>query len=223
MYIYDLPSTAARFHSSGRGLGADQSAEVKRLTEEITKLAQRNAWTGVERTYKVLESMGDEAFNLIPKGLTSAAAIHELGAQASLILGEMQRYQTRLLRAKRSLDTAGGPIDDVSLRRIIDSLDAIEKAYGAVTIAPRSEPTSEKQRKRLQGRGPELIPVVQPSGFAPDQRRSIEAAAKVIKETGYFTGLLPAPGRYTLAGQSFTVNAGTEVTGKKRINVPWGD
>jgi hypothetical protein len=166
----------------------------------------------------MLESMGLEAFNLIPK----AAGIHELGAQASSILGEMQLYQTRLWRAKKSLETASGPIDDVSLRRIIESLDAIEKAYGSVTIAPRSEPTSEKQRKRLQGRGPELIPVVQPSGFASDQRRSIEAAAKVIKETGYFTGLLPA-GTYTLAGQSFTVNAGTELTGKKRTNVPWGD
>ena len=87
--------------------------------------------------------MGDEAFDLKPKGLTSAAAIHELGAQASSILGETQLYQTRLLRAKRSLDTASGPIDDMSLRPIIESLDAIEKAYGAVAIAPRSEPTSE--------------------------------------------------------------------------------
>ena len=100
----------------------------------------------------MLESMGDEAFNLIPKELTSAAAIHQLGAQASSIFGDTQLSQTRLLRAKRSLDTASGPIDDEALRRIIDSLDAIEKAYGAVTIAPRSEPTSKKERKRLQGR-----------------------------------------------------------------------
>ena len=36
--------------------------------------------------------MGDEAFDLKPKGLTSAAAIHEAGAQASRALGETQLY-----------------------------------------------------------------------------------------------------------------------------------
>ncbi|HSL03322.1 MAG TPA: hypothetical protein VK901_07270 [Nitrospiraceae bacterium] len=234
MYIYDRPLTASRGLSSENGAlhglqggkrpgvssPASQPAEVVRLTEEMTKLAQRNAWTGVERAYKMLESMGDEAFNLIPKDLTSAAAIHQLGAQASWIFGETQLSQTRLLRAKKSLDTTNGPIDDQALRRIIDSLDAIEKAYGAVTIAPRTGPTSKKELKRLQGRGPELLPVVQP--FAPDQRRSIEAAAREIKETGSFIGLLPA-GNYTLADQSFTINVGTELTGKKRINVLWGN
>jgi hypothetical protein len=227
------------YYSSGRGLGAEhgalhgskegkppgvasavtQSAEVVRLTEEMTKLAQRNAWTGVERAYKKLESMGDEAFNLIPKEFTSAAAIHQLGAQASSIFGETQLSQERLLRAKRSLDTAVGGINDPALRQIIDSLDAIEKAYGTVSIAPRSEARSKKELKRLQGRGPELIPVVQP--FAPDQRRSIEAASKVIKETGVFTGLLPKGG-YTLADQSFTVDAGTQLTGKKSKDIHWG-
>jgi hypothetical protein len=239
MYICDRPITGARFphntepdilrraHSNGRGfrgerpdepgLGADatQSAEAIRLAQEITKLAQRNAWTGVERDYTILEKMGDEAFNSIP----SRAAIHQLGAQAAWILGETQLSQTRLLRAKSSLDTTSGSVDDKTLRPIIDSLDAIEKAYGAVTIAPQSPPTSNKERKRLQGHGPELIPVVQP--FAPDQRRSIETAAKTLKDTGYFTGLLPA-GSYTLAGQSLTVNVGTELTGQRRTNVVWG-
>jgi len=228
MYIYDPQLTASR--GLGAGIGAlhglkgskrpdvtspaTQSAEVVRLTEEMTKLAQRNAWTGVERVYKALESLGDEAFNLIPKELTSAAAIHQLGALASSILGETQLSQTRLLRAKRSLE-ATSPIDDAALRQIIDSLDAIEKAYGAVTIAPRSGSTSKKERKQLQ-----LIPVAQP--FAPDQRRSIEAAAKAIQEKGSFDGLLPV-GNYTLADQSFTVNAGTELTGKRRLNVRWGN
>ncbi|MBS0153065.1 MAG: hypothetical protein JSS38_00590 [Nitrospira sp.] len=163
--------------------------------------------------------MGDEAFNLIPRGLGGAVAVHQLGAQASSIFGETQLSQARLLRAKRSVENVS-PIDDAVLRRIIDSLDAIERAYGAVAIVPRSEPASKQEHKRLQGRGPELIPVVQP--FAPDQRRSIETAAKVLKDTGYFTGLLPA-GSYTLADQSFTVNAGTELTGKKRTTVPWGN
>lgn len=216
MYIYDRPLTASRGFGASPAL---QSAEVVRLTEEITKLAQRNAWTGVEKAYKTLEAMGDEAFNLIPDGLGGAAGVHQLGAQASWIFGETQLSQTRLLRAKRSMEIAS-PIDDAALRRILDSLDAIEKAYGAVTIAPRSAPASKRQLKRLQGHGPELMPAVQP--FAPDQRRSIETAAKALKDTGSFTGLLPA-GNYTLADQPFTVTAGTELRGKKRTNVLWNN
>jgi hypothetical protein len=231
MYIYDpqprAPQGLGAENGVLHGLGkrpevvpqATQSAEVVRLVQEMTTLSQRNAWTGVERAYKMLESMGDEAFSLIPKELASAAVIHQLGAQASSVFGETQLSQARLLRAKRSLDTAVGGINDPMLREIIDSLDAIEKAYGTVSIAPRSEPTSKKELKRLQGRGPELIPVVQP--FAPDQRRSIEAASKVIKETGVFTGLLPKGG-YTLADQSFTVDAGTQLTSKKPIDIRWG-
>jgi hypothetical protein len=198
---------------------AEQAAEVKRLTEEITKLAQRNAWAGVEKAYKALEDKGDAVFGLIPKGLGGVAAVHQYGAEASRILGETQLSQTRLLRAKRSVETTS-PIDEKTLRQIIEALDAIEKSYGAVAIAPRSVPTSKRQLKRLQGHGPELIPVVQP--FAPDQRRSIETAAKALKDTGSLMGLLPAGG-YTVAGQSFTVNAGTELTGKKRTTVLWNN
>ena len=235
------------YYSSGRGLGAEngalhgskggkrpdvaspatQSAEVARLTEEMIRHAGENKWASVDEAYKKVESMGDAAFDLIPKGLASATAIHQLGAQASNLLGETLLYQTRLLREKSRLwslkmSLEGGPLTDPEFRQIINSLDAIERslgdiemAYGAVTIAPRSKSTSKKQRAQL-----ELIPVVRP--FAPDQRRSIEFADKAIKETGSFTGLLPA-GNYTLADQSFTVIAGTELTGKKPKNVRWGN
>jgi hypothetical protein len=237
MYIYDRPSQGYHHPNFVGGLGAlhgsiggkrsevmppaEQAAEVTRLTEEITKLAGRNAWTGVDDLYKKLERMGDVAFNLIPKGVTAAAAIHELGAQASDTLGDMRLKQTRLLRAKRSVETTG-PIDDVALRRIIESLDTLEKAYGAVAIAPRSVPLSKRDRKRLQGQGPKLTRVAQPGEqlFMPGLLKSIEFAAKAIRDTGSFDGLLPA-GSYTVAGQSFTVNAGTELTGKRRTNVLW--
>jgi hypothetical protein len=201
---------------------AEQAAEVKRLTEEITKLAQRNAWSGVDDAYTKLEDMGDQAFDLIPKGLTTAAAIHASGAQASDALGNMKLKQTRLLRAKKSMENVGVRIDDQRFKDIIYSLDEIEKAYGAVAIAPRSVPTSKKERKRLQG--PKLTRVAQPGEqlFMPGLLRSIEFADKAIRDTGSFDGLLPA-GSYMLAGQSFTVNAGTELTGKRRTNVLWGD
>jgi hypothetical protein len=235
MYIYDPQSTALQGLGANNGLlyglgkrpevvsPAAQAAEVKRLTEELIKHAGERKWASVERAYNKLETMEGEAFNSIPKGLASAAAIHELGAQAADALGNIKLKQTRLLLAKRSLETTS-PIDDVALRRIIDSLDAIEKAYGSVAIAPRSAPASKRQHKRLQGHGPKLTRVAQPGEqlFVPDQLRSIEAAAKVIQEEGSFDGLLPA-GRYTLADQAFTINAGTELTGKKRTTILWGN
>ena len=239
MYIYDPQLTASRGlgaeSSVLHGLGkrpevvspAAQAAEVKRLTEEITKLAQRNAWAGVDEAYKKLESMGDKAFDLIPKGLASVTEIHQLGAQASNLLGETLLYQTRLLREKRRLwslkmSLEGGSFNTPEFTQIITDLGAIDKSlgeiemiYGAVTITPQSKSPSKKQRAQL-----ELIPVVWP--FAPDQRRSIEFAAGAIKKTGSFTGLLPA-GSYTLADQSFTVQKGTELTGKRSTSVRWGD
>ena len=201
---------------------AEQAAEVKRLTEEIIMRAQRNAWKGVDDQYSILESKGDEAFNLIPK--ERAAGIHLKGASASDSLGKIKDKQTRLWRAKESMDNAGVPDTNDTYRTTMNSLAEIDKAYGSVHIAPRTEPTSERERKRLQGRGPELTRVRQTveQSFPIEGPRSIEFTAQKIRETGYFTGLLPT-GSYRLADQSFTVNAGTELIGKKRTNVFWGN
>ena len=222
MYIREptwrlLGQSPGPFEGAFIGSSRGDSAEVVRLADEMTKLAQRKAWTSVEKTYKQLESisktMGDEAFDLMP----NAAAIHKLGAEAACVFGDTKLFQTRLWRAKMSLDAAGVPLNDPTLRRIIDLLDAIEKAYGAVTIAPRTEPKSKKQQRQMSDQ--ELIPVRKPS--TGNELRSIEFAAKAIMDTGHFKGLLPA-GDYTLANQSFTVGAGTELTGKRPTNVLWG-
>ena len=233
MYIYDRRLTASRGLSDGYGAlhglqgdkrpevvsPATQSAEVHLLKEEMTRLAQRNAWSGVERTYESLEtiskSMGDEAFDLLP----TAGKIHFLAAEAALMLGKTLLSQTRFLRGARSLENRVGMAKDPTFKDIVDSLEAMEKTYGAVTIAPQTEPTSKKERKRLQGRGPALTPVVWPIG--PDQRKSIEVAALMIKDTGSFTGLLPA-GNYTLADQSYTVDPGTEYRSKTPTKFRWG-
>lgn len=237
------------YYSNGRGLGADYSAlhsskegkcpdeaslispaawsaEVVRLTDEIVRHAGENKWASVDKAYKCLESKGEELFDLIPKALANVTDIHQLGAQASNILGETLFYQTRLLREKRrqwalKMLLEGGQINDSKIKEIIDSLAKVDKLlqeiemiYGAVTIRPLSKSPSKKQRVQL-----ELTPVVWP--FASDQRRSIEAASKAIKETGVFTGLLPKGG-YTLGDQSFTVDVGTQLTGKKPKDVRWG-
>ena len=188
---------------------ATGKAEVLRLEEEMKKLAAKNAWSGVARTYESLEKIGDEAFAVA----SNAGGIHMLGAQAARNLGDIRRYKTLLLRAKTSFQAAGGAMDEATLQAVEAELSQIQAAYGVVRIGPRSEPKSEKKKAAL--RGPELVPATMP--FAQDQRASIEAARQKIAETGYFTGLIPA-GDYTLGPESFTVIAGTEMP-----SVLWGE
>ena len=173
---------------------------------------------------KQLESMGEEAF-----AIPNVFEIHHLGAEVADILGQTQLRQIRLVRERDWQEKAGEPITSSAFRKVFEFLDAIENAYGAVTIAPPSVPTSKKQLAKLKDHGPELTRVKQLGQLLPpDQLRSIEAAAQAIKKDGKFDGLLPA-GDYTLkledrsVTQPFTVLAGTEVTGKKPKNVRWGD
>ena len=196
--------------------GSLQSQAVS-LAEEMKARAEALAWTRVEAIYKQLESMDDEVFEAIP----NASKIHCLGAEVADILGKTQHRQARLVRERDSREKAREPIDSPAFREVFKQLDAIEKAYGSVTITPRSKSVTKKQREQL-----ELIPVVMPP--VPEQRRTIEAVAAALKEDGEFNGLLPT-GDYTLkSGRrsptlSFSINVGTELTGKKRINVLWGN
>jgi hypothetical protein len=184
-------------------------AEVRRLEDEINKLAAKNEWEGVDRTYKSIETKSDEAFGLAQ----NAIGIHRLGAEAARNLGDIRRYKTLLVRAKTSLQSAGGEIDETALRDVEESLAQIEATYGAIRIAPRSEPKSEKKKAAL--RGPELVPGAMP--FGQVERTSIQTARQEIMDTGYFKGMIPA-GDYTLGDETFTVIAGTEMPG-----VLWGE
>jgi hypothetical protein len=190
----------------------EQKAEVFRLVEEMKKLAARNAWTGVDRAYKSIESMGEDAFELADK----TAGIHRLGAEAARNLGDFQRYQDLLLLAKTSLDTDVGQIDDTALKEVLDELTNIERTHGAVRIGPSTEPKSKGKKAKLQN--PELVPAEWP--FATLSRKSIEVASTKVKETGYFAGLIPA-GEYTLGDTSFMVDPGTEFGGSETLNVFW--
>ena len=177
-------------------------AEVQRLAEEMNHLASKNAWSGVDRTYRQLETFGDGAFALA----SDPAALHFLGAQAARNVGDIRRYKSLVQRAKTALLAAGRPTDDMQLQTMEAELTAIDQAYGAVSIAPRSKRSANA--KKGEAVGPELVPVAMP--FAGDQRVSIERARTQIQETGSFSGLLPA-GEYTLGTESFTVIAGTNV------------
>lgn len=186
------------------------------LAEEMKMRKEARAWTKVEEIYKQLESMGDKAFATIP----NVAEIHCIGAEAADIFGQSQNRQTRLVRERDSREKAWESINSEAFREVVEQLDAIEKSYGSVMVTPRSKSVSKKRREQL-----ELVPAVMPPLL--EQRRTIEAAAAALKAYGEFNGLLPA-GAYVLESgkrspaQSFTVNAGTELAGKKRTIVFWG-
>lgn len=185
-----------------------------RLAEEIIVGAEKRAWTGVDKKYNELENLGEDAFGSVE----NPAQIHQLGADAARALGHFEEFRIRLLLAKTALDTDIGQIDDTALRNILAELEGIKEFYGAIRIAPRSEPKSKRKKEKLSGPALELIEG--PPTFATGILFSIEVANNEITETGYFKGLIPA-GEYTLGGMPFTVEKGTTPTDSHVPTVFW--
>src|SRR5690606_867409 len=137
------------------------AAERVRLTEELSKLASRNAWSGVERTYLKLDALG---VPLRPEA-------HLLGAKASLSSGDMGAARERL---RRGLELGGG---GAAVEELGQTLQMIEQSYGLVTI----EVAPQRVAALLRPDPP----------FASHERKAIEfAQARVATERG-FRGLLP--------------------------------
>lgn len=93
---------------------ADLQAEKYRLTEEMKRLAQRNAWPGVESKYEELVALGvDIDFET-----------HRLGAESAKYLGKTYEVYQRLERAVAVQD-------DAEIRAEMEQLDA---KYGRVKL-----------------------------------------------------------------------------------------
>lgn len=105
-------------------------AEEIRLVEELHALAHRQAWAGVERVYRQLESRG------------APLAYEELtaGAAAARALGDAAAARDRLVAAAR--------VD--ATREVLDSLAAIDTGYGPVELS-----TTRRGEVLLQ---PEVLP-----------------------------------------------------------------
>jgi len=118
----------------------DKTAERLRLEEEMKRLAQRNAWTGVERKYNELLDLNiDLPFD-----------DHQVGAQAARSLGKTLEVYERLLRAQKIQ-----PSDEIT-----QELAAIDAAYGRVhlkgserflvPVKPKVMPFAPDQRKSVE-------------------------------------------------------------------------
>jgi len=99
----------------GLALAADcDMAEKLRLSEEAKKLAQRNAWSGVERSFT----------GLVETKCELKFTEYELGAQSARYLGKSYEMYERLTRAK--------DLDPTSA--ILDLLSGLDGNYGRVEI-----------------------------------------------------------------------------------------
>jgi hypothetical protein len=167
-----------------RALGQDPLAERTRLEDELVKLAQRNTWTGVDRTYR----------RLLDLGVALEPQDHWLGGQAALARGDTLTGWYRLRRAER----AEAGVDAIQ-RDALDSarheLEAIESRYGLVSIYV----------------GLDAVPVLfrDAMPFVQQERDAIVAAQQVISKVRAFRGFLPV-GNYAIDGVKFEVVPGTE-------------
>ena len=113
MYIYDQGRTS----NVAVGIGqldvfgksqkktAQESAEAKRLEDEIAKLDAKKHWSGVERTYEDWLKVRDETDN-------TKWPIHQKAARAAMMLGKAGTRYKRLWTALALLKLAQGPSEE---------------------------------------------------------------------------------------------------------------
>lgn len=90
-------------------------AEYVRLSQELEKLASRNAWPGVERTYT----------DLVATGVSPSFDDHMYGAHSARELGDISAAHTRLLAANAIKED----------KQVLDWLWEIDSTYGQVFLA----------------------------------------------------------------------------------------
>lgn len=163
--------------------GASAEAERYRLAQELEKLAQRNTWTGVERTYLALVALG------VPLGPSE----HLLGSQAATQRGDTLVAMDRLaLAVAAGTDAAADPV----WQQAKETLEALQARFGKVDIVV------------VPPRFAALVRYDPP--FAAQEREAIEVAREQLRTTQVFKGLLPI-GKYMVDGLVFTVEPNAEL------------
>jgi len=143
------------------GGGAENKAEAHRLSQEMTKLAERNAWSGVARAYAALVAV---------PGVEVDVDQHLLGAHASQSAGDVNSMWQCLNNAVEA-----APLhEDALMWRA-----TLMATYGEVDL---------KIHKAWEN---EIALLGVDIGFNPEHRRVFESAQKALDEDRGYTGLLP--------------------------------
>lgn len=160
--------------------GVVEKAEHVRVSEEMRKLAQRNAWSAVEAQFQKLMAL-QAAGEVLSVGELS------LGIQAAQNLGDITAARSRLSQA---IKIEANPDFQAQLAAIDANYGHVKLVYDARYGADRT-----------------IIPAAPP--FAPDQRASIAIANTAVLAEQDFDGLLPA-GEYGVGTSKFSVAAGKD-------------
>ena len=175
-----LAALTASLLSAPAYAGKDATAERVRLQEEMTNLASRNAWKGVERNYVKMSELE----------VPMSVADHVLGAQSAQNQGNILDAMLRL-----ELAVALNPEDPVSQEQQSQAqaqLNGILKSYGRVEITVH--------QPRIAG----LIRFKMP--FPQQEVQTILLARQTVLDSRYYRGLLPI-GEYMIDGEKFEVLA----------------
>ena len=156
----------------------EAEAEHTRLAEEMTRLAKRGHWKGVDRSYRMMAP-------LERKGAVLTFDDHYLAAQAAQELGNVTWVYRRLLEAKALKEDAD----------VVNWINNILAFYGEVELLI---PERFKGEVKLSVA---MLPL------QPDQRKTIGLAQQRVAEGKSYDGLLPA-GKYTFGPNEFEVLPG---------------
>jgi len=139
----------------------EETAEAHRLTVEMNKLAQRDAWAGVERAYQ--KRMALERVEV-------PVDTHLLGAAAARQRGDIVETWRRLHRALEV-----DPLHEDAMYQ----LGRIEAFYGEVTLK-----VTRRKANDAALLGIDL-------GFSPEYRQVFEYAQQALDTDRHYHGLLP--------------------------------
>lgn len=162
-------------------LADDVVAERKRLEDELVKLAQRNTWAGVDRTYRRLVDLGTE----LP------SEDHLLGAQAAQSLGDARLAWYRL---RRAISDPDAPRTN-AYYAAEQQLEVMNTSYGLVSLYVGEGAVPALYREQMP--------------FGQQERDAIIAAQKSVSATRAFRGMLPV-GEYSIDTVKFEVKPGAE-------------
>lgn len=161
---------------------AGRDAELTRLSEEMTRLAQKTAWAGVERKY-------DEMTTL--KRVVIPGRIHLLAAHAARERGDAAEASRRAELALQVEPTNEELVEEAS-RWIADFLVHYSPAAIELSVAFRGEP----KLVALDG-----------DGFDPKVRNALKVVNERLLAERAFEGFLPL-GRYQIGDTLLEVYGG---------------
>ncbi|HHO50213.1 MAG TPA: hypothetical protein ENK18_04900 [Deltaproteobacteria bacterium] len=146
---------------SGLASGPEVIAERERLRQEMTLLAQRNAWGGIERKFQKLEALGG----------TPKLDDYMLGARAALTVGDVLTAIDRLERGIDGLGTHEGR------QQATELLAELHRRYGYVNILVFRSSAPPLERPDMP--------------FASEEKVAIDFARKRLRRDRRYLGMLP--------------------------------